>query len=73
MWLPSFNTGVGRSHSHAGSRLQHLGQRMKLELFGQPAARCSICHAELAPDERVDGLCRDQESCCLRRYSHRCF
>lgn len=73
MWHPAFQPQSGKDRPQSNGRLRMWSERIKLEFFGPHVVRCSVCHAELAPDEFGDGMCRDQAACCLRRYSQRCF
>ena len=70
----------GHTHTDAAvpgtpffTRLRDFGHHVTDSVFVQHAALCSVCHAELQPHEFATGYCADQDACCMRRYSQRCW
>lgn len=57
----------------AGHTLTDAGHKMGDAVLHQRLALCTVCHAELPPEDVAQGLCSDKDACSCRAFSARCW
>jgi hypothetical protein len=60
-------------HPHMPATLKTLGHQVNQSVLHPKRTRCSVCFADLSPEDQPLGCCSDSAACGCRASSARCW